>query len=218
MRDRRTWLGFAISAAAIAFLFLTADFAELSAALANANPLLVAACIAVIPAAMYLKAYRWRLFFPDPHGVSMGGLLSALYLGYMANAVLPLRAGEVLRAYLVGESERINKSTVVATVLIEKVLDLGTIALFLFVLRFVITLPDWADNAAILSGVGVTLATLGVALALVARRPTLRMARHVESRFSPRRACALPHCWSPSSTDCRLCACHGCSLRYLSGP
>ena len=78
MRDRRTWLGCGISAAAIAFLFLTADFAELGAALANANPLLVAGCIAMVPVGMYLKAYRWRLFFPDPGGVSMAGLLSAL--------------------------------------------------------------------------------------------------------------------------------------------
>ena len=102
----------------------------------------------------------------------------------MANTVLPLRAGEILRAYLAGESERVSKSTVLGTVLIEKVLDLGTIALMLFLLRFLIPLPEWADTAAIGSGIGVAVGALGVALALVAREPSVRLARHVETRFS----------------------------------
>ena len=179
----RIWLGLAVSAASVAFLILTVDFAELSQALATANIVLVAACVATLPVTMYLKSLRWQYFFPAQDRVSMRGLLSALYLGYMANTVLPLRAGEILRAYLVGESEQVSKPTVLATVLIEKVFDLGTIALLLFLLRFVMPLPDWADAAAVVSGVGLLVAVAGLAVTLLARRWALVTTARVEARL-----------------------------------
>jgi uncharacterized protein (TIRG00374 family) len=101
----------------------------------------------------------------------------------MANTVLPLRAGEILRAFLVGESERVNKSTVLATVLIEKVLDLGTMALFLFLLRFLLPLPDTANAAAWISGLGLVAAVIGLTFALAARSRAIRLAEWFEGRL-----------------------------------
>ena len=84
---------------------------------------------------MWLKAVRWRLFFPEPEKLRRRGLHEALYIGYMANTILPLRVGEVVRAFVAAETEQVSKSTTLATVLIEKVLDLGTMALILFAAR-----------------------------------------------------------------------------------
>lgn len=192
MKRLQLWVGILISVFATAFLVREVDFTELGTALSGANLLLVLACIATVPTTMFLKAYRWRLFFPEYRDISIAGLLSALYLGYMANTILPLRAGEVLRAFLVGESEKISKSTVVATVLIEKVFDLATIALFLFLLRFVTALPDWADAAAVLAGLGVAAAVVGLVVAIVAREPLLHLTRQVETRAPPLRRLGIP--------------------------
>ncbi len=183
MRSPRLWLGLLISAASILFLVWSVDFGELWAALASANPLLVVACVATLPVTMYMKMCRWRLFFPEPSRVSTRGLLSALYVGYMANTVLPLRVGEILRAYLVGESERVRVSTVLATVLIEKVLDLGTIALFLVVISFLLPLPDWAAAAALASSAGLVMASGGLAVALLARGLAIRVAGLAEGKL-----------------------------------
>ena len=183
MKNPRVWLGILVSIGVVAWLAYTLDPLHVWDALAGANPLLVVACCATLPVTMYLKCVRWRLFFPDPERISMRGLLGALYLGYMANTVLPLRAGEILRAFLVGESERVNKSTVLATVLIEKVLDLGTMALFLFLLRFVLPLPDTANAAAWISGLGLVAAAVGLAFALAARSRAIRLAQWFEARL-----------------------------------
>jgi glycosyltransferase 2 family protein len=94
---------------------------------------------------MLAKAIRWRLFFPEPEKLRLRGLHEALYIGYMANTVLPLRAGEVVRAFVAAETEQTSKSTTLATVLIEKVLDLGTMALLLFLLGLIF--PDLPDSA-----------------------------------------------------------------------
>src|SRR5918997_2562922 len=184
MKNPRVWLGILVSVGVVAWLGYTLDLPSVGQALAAANPLLVVATCATLPVTMYLKCVRWRLFFPEPDRISMRGLLSALYLGYMANTILPLRAGEILRAFLVGESERVNKSTVLATVLIEKVLDLGTMALFLFLLRFVLPLPETANAAAWISGLGLVAAAAGLAFALAAQSRAIRLAEWFEARLS----------------------------------
>jgi uncharacterized protein (TIRG00374 family) len=117
----------------------------------------------------------------------MRGLLSALYLGYLANTVIPLRVGELVRAYLVGQTERASTSTALATVLIEKVFDLGTMALLLVILGFVMQLPEWARAAAVASGVGLCIAAVGLAVTLVAREWALRVSAALEERLPPLR-------------------------------
>lgn len=181
MKDPSALLGLVVSLASLCFLLLTVDLAELLAALRSADLVLLLACVVTVPVTMYLKAYRWRLFFPGSDGVSMRGLLAALYLGYMTNTIVPLRAGELVRAYLVGESEKVKKSKVLATVLIEKVCDLGTMAGLLFLLRFLTELPTWADAAAWASGVGLSMAGVGLSFALTTRQLTVRLVERLEA-------------------------------------
>ena len=100
----------------------------------------------------------------------------------MANAVLPLRAGELARVVLASKSERVSMSTALATVIVERVIDLGTVALLLFLLRFVMPLPAAAEAASWLSGLGLA-AALGVFGAALAARPiVLRALQWAEAR------------------------------------
>src|SRR5436190_19068348 len=121
MKSPQVWLGILVSVAATALLLYVVDLREVAQALGEANPGLVVLCALTVLVAMWLKAGRWRLFFPEPAKVRVEGLLEALYIGYMVNTILPLRAGEVVRAFVAAEIERANKSTALATVLIEKV-------------------------------------------------------------------------------------------------
>jgi uncharacterized protein (TIRG00374 family) len=101
----------------------------------------------------------------------------------MVNTVLPLRVGEVVRAFVAAEAEDTSKSTTLATVLIEKVLDLGTMALLLFLLALIFPdLPESARYAAYLSGVGLVVAVGAVAFALAARSLATRLALWLEKR------------------------------------
>lgn len=64
----------------------------------------------------------------------------------MANNVLPVRMGEIVRAYVLGRLEKISKSTSFATVVIERLFDAFTVlALMLVVLLFVKLPPGNAD-------------------------------------------------------------------------
>lgn len=185
MRDPRTWLGILVSIAATALLLYVVDPSEVVGALRRADPVLVGVYVLLVPLALWVRCVRWRLLYPRPEAVRVAGLSEALYIGYMVNTLLPLRAGELVRAFLAAESESTSRSTSLATVLIEKVLDLGTVAFLLFILGLVFPdLPDSARYAALLSGIGLLIAGGCVAFALLARVKALVVARWLETRVS----------------------------------
>jgi uncharacterized protein (TIRG00374 family) len=103
----------------------------------------------------------------------------------MANNVLPLRAGELLRVYVVARRWRRGFWTVVATLVVERVLDGLAVTLMLGVLVFVIPVPavlEWA-------GIGlfaVDVVAIGALVVLVAapassRRALIRLASRAPS-------------------------------------
>jgi uncharacterized protein (TIRG00374 family) len=185
MTDPRVLVGILISILATVMLFYVVNPWEVVDALAHADPLLVIACAATVVLAMWVKAVRWKLFFPRPETMRLSGLHEALYIGYMVNTVLPLRAGEIVRAFVAAQIEKANTSTAVATVLIEKVIDLGTMAFLLFLLGLIFPdLPDSARYAAYLSGIGLVVAIGCVVFALASRQLATRLALWMEARAS----------------------------------
>jgi glycosyltransferase 2 family protein len=186
MKDPRALVGVLVSVVTVVVLLYVVDVREVFGVVSRADPLAVAAVIGTTLVAMWIKAVRWRLFFPEPDTVSRRGLHECLYIGYMVNAILPLRVGEVVRAFLAAESEKQNRSTTLATVFIEKVLDLGTIALMLALLGLIFPdLPESARYAANLSGIGLTIAVAGIVFVLAARGVAIRIALWLEKRVPP---------------------------------
>ena len=61
-------------------------------------------------------------------------------IGFAASALLPARAGEVLRPYLLARRERLNAAAAFATIMLERLLDLATVLLLFSGLR----LHRWA--------------------------------------------------------------------------
>lgn len=184
MKDPRVLVGILISILATVMLFYVVNPWEVLDALRRANPVAVFVCALTVFAAMWTKAVRWRHFFPNPQAMRISGLHEALYIGYMANTVLPLRAGEVVRAFVAAQIEKANTSTALATVLIEKVIDLGTMGLLLFLLGLIFPdLPDSARIAAYLSGIGLVVAIGGIVFALAARPLATRLAVWFEARI-----------------------------------
>ena len=100
------------------------------------------------PAGLWARARRWRYLFPP--GSSPPGLVPAVMIGYMANNVLPLRAGEIVRVYVVARRWGHGFWTSLATLIVERVLDSLAIVLILALLIPFIAVPgvlQWAAGA-----------------------------------------------------------------------
>jgi uncharacterized protein (TIRG00374 family) len=75
----------------------------------------------------WLRAFRWRWLFSTPRPVPLASLYSATMIGFMANNLLPFRLGEFVRAWALGRREGLSKTTVFATVVVERVVDMITL-------------------------------------------------------------------------------------------
>jgi hypothetical protein len=71
-----------------------------------------------------------------------GNVLRATVIGFAANLLLPARAGEVIRPYLLARKERLSATAAFATIILERLLDLVTVLLLFGV--FVATLESGA--------------------------------------------------------------------------
>jgi glycosyltransferase 2 family protein len=140
-------------------------------------------------AGLYARAFRWRWLFPP--AVRPPGLVAATMIGYMANNVLPLRAGELVRIYAAArrlrEAEPLGAThafwLVAATLIIERVLDSLAIVLILATLIFLIPVPAGVEwGAAILLVIDVAGVTV---LITMARAPHLgrRLVRRLTARW-----------------------------------
>ena len=98
---------------------------------------------------IWIRAWRWRLML-DPLGdVSTGETYRATMIGFMANNVLPMRLGELVRAYAIGRASGVSKSAAFATIVVERAFDLFAILLLLgfVLLRFSEHFPAWVSLA-----------------------------------------------------------------------
>ena len=72
---------------------------------------------------VWLRALRWRWLFKIDVLPTTLSLYRAELMGYFGNNVLPLRLGELMRAYLIGREWNLSKSYVFGTIVLERILD-----------------------------------------------------------------------------------------------
>jgi hypothetical protein len=99
------------------------------------------ACISVVlpPIGLWVRARRWRYLFAP--AAEPPGLVPATMIGYMANNILPLRAGELVRVYIVSRRWGRGFWAVLGTLVVERVLDSLAIVGVLAALVFLIPVP-----------------------------------------------------------------------------
>ena len=139
MNRLKVLLGVGISAVLFGYLFWTVDLRELVAQLVGARWEWVLAGVVLAPLGPWTRGRRWWYLFPP--GSNPPGLVPATMIGYMVNNVLPLRAGEFVRVYVVARRWGHGFWTALATLIIERVLDSLVIVLAMAVLVVRIPVP-----------------------------------------------------------------------------
>lgn len=138
-------LGPLISAGAIVIVLQTVDIGQTAEALADTNLAVLAPCLALIAAGIALRAMRWqRLLVPAANrALPVRRIAPVVLIGYLANAVLPARLGEPIRAYLLARREGLNAFEVFGTALLERILDVAVLAVMAFLASLAVGAPAW---------------------------------------------------------------------------
>jgi glycosyltransferase 2 family protein len=85
--------------------------------------------LALIYVTLALRALRWQHLFIEPHRVPLWESAKAANVGLLFNNILPVRAGEIPRVFALAGSTGVSKVEIGGTIVIERMLDLFTIAL-----------------------------------------------------------------------------------------
>jgi uncharacterized protein (TIRG00374 family) len=68
-------------------------------------------------------------------------------IGFFANNIIPLRFGELIRAKITGERLRVSRSSVLATIVIERLFDVIIFVLFFFLIVTVMSFPEFIKKS-----------------------------------------------------------------------
>ncbi len=124
MKKHSMTIGLLLSGLFLYLAFRKTDFGELWTHLSAARyELLIPASILTI-VALWVRAMRWGLLLAPLGKIGGGMLFSATSIGFMCNNILPMRLGEVIRAYVIARSAGVRGSAAFATIIIERLFDL----------------------------------------------------------------------------------------------
>jgi len=112
-----------------------------------------------------LHGWRWKLMLRPIENVRFLHCLEAIYVGLFANEVLPLRAGELIRCFLLSKATAIPISVTFASALIERICDGIWLMLCFFWTLHLARLPQFLINGGYI--LGLMIAILGAVLGYV---------------------------------------------------
>jgi glycosyltransferase 2 family protein len=139
----RIWFQLALTGGFLGLLAWRVDIGDALATLPEANWFWVPAALVLFTFAKALHAARWRVFLGGHRNVPFLGLLGIFLVHNMANAVLLLRAGDVLRIQTTSQRYKIPRSELTATVIVVETLLDGLTFVLLVVVAFSLgSIPD----------------------------------------------------------------------------
>jgi uncharacterized protein (TIRG00374 family) len=77
-----------------------------------------------------LRALRWQYLLRPIGPTRFREAFRTTVIGFAANTVLPLRAGEMVRPYLLARREGLSVAATFTTIILERILDLVTVLVF----------------------------------------------------------------------------------------
>lgn len=128
-----TFFSFLLAIVLIVIAFKGIDFKETLSFIVKANLFYVLLYIILLFLAHYFRAVRWKLLLYNvKKDVESGNLFGGLMIGYALNSALP-RAGELARAAVVVNKEKISLSSTLGSIFLDRVLDIFFLAIALFI-------------------------------------------------------------------------------------
>jgi uncharacterized protein (TIRG00374 family) len=144
-------IGVAISAFFLYLAFRQVDLQKLVNVLKNSNGAILIPAVLVVFASHWFRAVRHSCLLAPIKRIKNSSLFSALMIGYMANTFLPAHLGELLRAYVIGKKERVSGSSILATITVERIIDVLSLLIIMGLVFMVYPFPDIVKLSAYLT-------------------------------------------------------------------
>jgi hypothetical protein len=191
----RTALVALLAVALLALFLRNADLSQVWAEVRRARIDLVGVAVGVTGLTYLFRAIRWRYLLAPIGRVSLRNAFTTTIIGFAATAVLPARAGEVLRPWLLARKEGLSATSAFATIVVERVLD-TVMVLLLFGVFLMLTDPTIARGDEVSFGrlklggavaAALSVAALGAMFVLAGHPAAMARIESMLGRFLPQR-------------------------------
>lgn len=142
------------------------DWHTVGQTIADANWAILASASLFTFFSFFIRSLRWRILLNAAERLGVGEVFCATMAGYLGNAFLPARAGELVRTLVVSGRSSLTKTYVLTTALSERLSDVIALVLWAsLILLGVHPKPAWmggvARTMAVTAGLGaITIAVL----------------------------------------------------------
>jgi glycosyltransferase 2 family protein len=137
----RNALIFLLTLGLLGVFLRSVNVAEVWAETRRASPLPLLLAVVVTGITYLIRALRWQYLLAAIGPTRFSTAFRTTVIGFAATFLLPARAGEVIRPYLLARREGLNATAAFATVILERLLDLVTV-LLLFAWFVLTAAPD----------------------------------------------------------------------------
>lgn len=181
MRRLRVWLGLAVSLVFLYVAFRGQDLGQIRDALGRANYWYLLPGLGLYFLGVAVRSVRWSSLLGAVRRLAARELFPIIVIGYMANNILPLRAGEFVRVYALSNRTTVPKTAALATIAVERILDGLTMLIFMLVASLSIALTAQLQHLGLVAS-----AIFGALLTGLVLITTERSRRVILRRVLPR--------------------------------
>lgn len=140
-------MGFIFSAILIFLTLRQINFKESFELIKNANYYILIPGIIVYAMTYVLRSVRYYFMLSPIKKTPVFKNFPYTMLGFFMNNIIPLRIGEIIRAKVTGERLGVSRSSVLGTIVIERLIDVIIFVLFFFVIMAVIPFPEFIKKS-----------------------------------------------------------------------
>ncbi len=121
---KKLFAGIIVSAVFIYFSMKGLEYQNIFSNLKSMNYIYFFPAAAIFLLIMLLRSIRWEIILSPIEKINQRKLFPITCIGFMGIALMPLRIGEFVRPYLISTKSNMPLSSAVATIFVERVLDM----------------------------------------------------------------------------------------------
>lgn len=174
-RSLRIWVGVLISAGLIFYAFRGQNPGEIWDTLRGFDRRWLAPAVILYGIGVWVRAVRWSILLRPLAPASARQVLPIVLAGYTANNVLPLRTGELVRAYLIRQRFGVRKTAALATIAVERLFDGLTMLGFIVAAMTAISLTAELRQVALIAAVVFAIVLAGLVVLTLGDAPRNRL-------------------------------------------
>lgn len=151
-------LGYSLAAAGLIWVLRDFELGRLRSLVVNLSWRWIALAVVCDVMSYVCQGARWRLLLKPVGEVSTLRATQAIYAGLFTNEILPMRVGEMVRAYLISRWTAARFVAVIPSMVIERLFDALWLAVGIGLTAMFVPLPHNLIRAADALGAGVVVA------------------------------------------------------------